>query len=739
MKIRIINQYDWERHYKIDKTIIRVGSQISCDVQLPDKDLPPLVLQMVQGGENNRSYNMRVFADNVLLTRGDQNFPASKMTPYEVLDGDKLTFGEYRMIINLDTEDSRIRRSEHMEAELFLTRRELTTDSPINGFLHLKNIGTEKPCQFRMTIKGFPDECLRSSPLPYLYPGGNGSVGFLISHLQTRPDPGFHTVSIILSAPEEYFGETLEFNQDIYVTPVFRNEFILEDDSAQLENTGLEVPEGEGPIPVAPAPVKLTESAVMNEPDTQSKEEETEDPGTKPLIVVGGKMDADKEFFSSPDDVTEPERPAGKRSRPKNLVTIHKNDQNTWDIFENSDTGDLSDTGEDFRQNQDRPVAPPPKCKKKDEAPAEKTPSAEEKAEAPAPKKKKAKAGKEKTAPDKEEAKDIPPKTEAEPEKPAFPAEEKAPAEPHPEKADDASETKPKEAVLPEAPAEAKEETAPAAEALPEQPVPETKDISAEALTAEETVIPESDLLKDSFEEKAAGEALEEINRDEALSEESRSIPSEAVKLPEGPDVNSEGTGIPDVPYSADTAAAPEIPAEEEKEAAAVPAEMPAETAEKKEPEGEIKQETPKPEAPAEEEKEAVTAPAEMPAKTAEKKEPERETKQDAPKPKAPAEEQKEAAAVPAKMSSETAGKREPERETKQDAPKPKAEASEPEPEAKGEAEKKPSRRESIKNIHVVSGNDFDWFDSEAAAAQSEPAQPKNQKPRVVKGGDFDD
>ena len=41
MRIRIINDKDWEKSYELDKSIIRVGSQITCDIMISDPDVHP--------------------------------------------------------------------------------------------------------------------------------------------------------------------------------------------------------------------------------------------------------------------------------------------------------------------------------------------------------------------------------------------------------------------------------------------------------------------------------------------------------------------------------------------------------------------------------------------------------------------------------------------------------------------------------------------------------------------------
>lgn len=325
MKIRVINENDWEKAYEFDKTIIRIGSQPSCDIQLKGNGIQPLQLQLVCTTGKNAGYVMRIFADNVTISRGEQVFHGKKMTPYEVLDGDKVSFGTYRLAISLGGEQTRVRKSAHIEAELFLSKRELLPEFPINGILVLRNTGTEKPCQFSMHISGIPNECIQSSPLPYLHPGGSSSVGFVISHLRTKPEPGFHTVSIMLSAADDYMGESLEFNQDIYVAPVFKNEFILEDDAADLsgfKRVSEETESETGPTLYTPT-IMPDPSSLIAEEETSEKESSVKR-SSEPVVVKSGKS------FDGEDTEDTEEAPDGTRRRKKKAPIVIRNDEDAF-------------------------------------------------------------------------------------------------------------------------------------------------------------------------------------------------------------------------------------------------------------------------------------------------------------------------------------------------------------------------------------------------------------------------
>lgn len=341
MKIRIINENDWEKTYEFDKSIIRVGSQISCDIQLRDSNIQPIHMQFNRGSGAEARYTLRLFADNVMITRGDQTFSGQQMIPYEVLDGDKVILGSFRLIVSLEDEKTRVRTSPHIEAEMFLQKREVSPESPINGVLKLKNTGTEKACQFKLHISGIPDECLRSGPLPYLYPGGVSTVGFTISHLMTKPDPGFHTVSISLAAPDEYYGEVLEFNQDIYVVPVFKNELILEDDSAELTgfNSGMAAEQTSESQPAADVPEPVRETSRMI--PGQAVNEDTSAAKPDVPVIVSNPVNKDV-FEGSESEEEETDNRRSRRKKQERFVVIRHDDESGKDAFDSADSGEES-------------------------------------------------------------------------------------------------------------------------------------------------------------------------------------------------------------------------------------------------------------------------------------------------------------------------------------------------------------------------------------------------------------
>ena len=587
MKIRVINENDWERTYELDKSIIRVGSQLSCDIQLAGKDIQPMQMQIVRSGGKEIKYTLRIFADNVQISRGEQIFTGQQMVPYDVLDGDKLIFGPYRMTLSLDDEQTRVRSSSNMEAKMYIQKRELAVDSPINGVLRLKNTGAEKACQFRLQIRGIPDECLTTAPLPYLYPGGKSTVGFMISHLQTKPAPGFHTVSISISAPDDYFGEVLEFRQDIYVNPVFKNEITLEDDSAELTGfnkaQGAETKQEEPEQQPAASYIQETARMIPGQAVIE-KEDLNTDAGKEPVVISGA--DNKNAFDEEAEDDAENE-PRRRRSNRKQKVNVIRHDDGAFtDDPEDEEEPEESVTPEEVSESPEKaeeqtPVEVPGSPEKTDapsgpeEAPVrskrssgrkkKSAPGSDEKTDAPAeePKKPAAKTGTKKepeptAAPERTE--ELEPAAPAEPERAEEPEPVTAAAPERAEEPEPAAVAEPEQAEGPgpAAPAEPEpaEEPEPATAAEPEPAEAEVQpEKTKEDIPDAEPVSGSADMPETDEKEPEAGPDDEQDGADEEVREPSAAEPlpqaaadlSEPEEAPEpdeeSPEENNGGSG----------------------------------------------------------------------------------------------------------------------------------------------------------------------------------------------------
>lgn len=234
MDIRVINSEGWERTWQVEKAIARIGSGAGCDVQLADPAISTMHLQLTKTALVDASCTLRCFSQGVHITRGDQVIECTLHSAYELLDHDEIHLSAFRILVDLNSDSIYRRASKHMEAELEMARNNLSPQTPVSGVLLMKNSGSDHPCQLSMKIEGIPDECIQIGPMPYLFPGGSDSVGFVINHNGIRPEPGVHNLSLILSSPNDYFGEMLIFKFPINAGVEFNNEVNLIDDIDEL-------------------------------------------------------------------------------------------------------------------------------------------------------------------------------------------------------------------------------------------------------------------------------------------------------------------------------------------------------------------------------------------------------------------------------------------------------------------------------------------------------------------------
>ena len=358
MKIRIINENDWEKAYYYDKDIIRIGSQLGCDIQLKGQNIQPIHLQLIVTNGSEDGVEARAFADGVTLTRGEQVQNMVRTEAYSLLEGDKISLENYRIIVEFGSSRARVRTSRSIEAELYLYKNELEMDRPISGLITMKNIGAEHACQFHIEIHGLPEDCVRTQPMPYLYPGGEGTTGFVITHLGTHPEPGFHTLSIVLTAPDDYFGEMLEFNQNIYVAPVFKNVISLTDDSSDLMNVNdtLQSMERERSSAQSQAAAAAIDAVSMM-PDT----DETSD-AEKPIVVVNANSRKNSDF-SNVDEDEDLSQGMAMRGRKSGKKVVKKSGK-----FAGEESAQpVTDNSADSKEEPEPETKPEPKPKAKRE------------------------------------------------------------------------------------------------------------------------------------------------------------------------------------------------------------------------------------------------------------------------------------------------------------------------------------------------------------------------------------
>lgn len=314
MDVRILNTENWEKTFNTGKAIIRVGSGLSCDVRIPDPDLPPQVMQLFTDPKDPTGASVTAIALGVTIQRKLEIVDCQPMKPCPlVIHGDTICFGKYRLQIIPTPENKIIKQTPHIAAVLRFSSNQLTPDDPITGTVELSNLDPQNASQFTMTVTGLPESCIEIGPMPFIPAGGNSSIGFILKHQRTEPEPGFQTVIITISEPNAHFGETISFWLQIHSEPFVKTNFILEDDTEILHTGKKKAVTPENPINdqrTEPEPERK-EPAAASKPSFTAEPAEKEGGNTAAPSPQQNPRTSDPEDFASGTESTpEPDEKA---------------------------------------------------------------------------------------------------------------------------------------------------------------------------------------------------------------------------------------------------------------------------------------------------------------------------------------------------------------------------------------------------------------------------------------------
>ncbi len=310
MKLNIVEENGWAKSITIRKTITRVGSASSNDVCLYSDQVAPLQLQILSSPDLPSSCRVVNLANELTIYHHGAPSALPTYCMVDMRDGDELEIGGFRLIFELPLASSILRTSSSMEAWITFPNAVLSVDYPLEGRLTIKNTGSQKNCQFRVTISGLPADCYQVDPIPLMYPGAQEEVRLRLFHRTTHPEAGFRDVMAVINAPASYPGEELVIRQGVYITPVFEQELVILDD---LYRPTQPVPEGHNEPETEPVPV----AAVLEEQPVQPTRN-IEPPAPLVLPIIG----------------TEPVEPTMAKPLPvkPRLVEPVFGDANEWSV-----------------------------------------------------------------------------------------------------------------------------------------------------------------------------------------------------------------------------------------------------------------------------------------------------------------------------------------------------------------------------------------------------------------------
>ena len=229
MKLIIIEQNGWKKEIKTEKAVIRIGSAPSNDIYLNSPQIASVHLQ-AHSLPTESECRVLNLGSKVIISRNDVQDVILPYAKAEIRDGDEVLLGEYRIQFELPFTTKMIQKADSLEASLQFPSTTISPHRATIGWLTIKNIGSQSPCQFHVSLSGLPADCIQIDPVPLLYSGAEEEVRIQLFHQTLYPSAGMKDLVIRVSAPNHYPREQVIIRQGIYVEPIFEQSLELVDD-----------------------------------------------------------------------------------------------------------------------------------------------------------------------------------------------------------------------------------------------------------------------------------------------------------------------------------------------------------------------------------------------------------------------------------------------------------------------------------------------------------------------------
>jgi hypothetical protein len=238
--LKITERDGWGKVFPLDKSVIKIGSGPYCDVQLTSADIAPLHLQVFYSTELPTSCRVVNLASPVEYRHRTETERIDSLTTTDLHNGCRIRLGDYTIGFSLPLSGEVEEQPRSIAANLHFSSQVLRPGAPIEGLLTVKNLGSEKTCQFQVALSGLPSDCYLIDPIPLIYPSAQEEVRVQLFHKTTYPPAGRTQILLTVTAPVSYPGEVLVIEQEIDIAPVFDLQLEVFDDLHPLEKSPAE-------------------------------------------------------------------------------------------------------------------------------------------------------------------------------------------------------------------------------------------------------------------------------------------------------------------------------------------------------------------------------------------------------------------------------------------------------------------------------------------------------------------
>ncbi len=242
--IEVIDVEGWRKIFPIEKGILHIGSDFRNDIRLARRQGgPPWRIQLIELSSDPPSYRL-VNLERTSITVG---VPGETLAPHcftDITNGESINAENFTLVLrrakavpnvsdvhtmgnqdSLPTPSGIVVNSSHIGLELFLPQRKLGPDHIIDGFVTVRNLGSEPSVQFKLTVEGLFADRYKIGAGPLLFPGAERQVFFHIFHpRRASPLAGECRFSVHATADEAYPGERATVRETVYILPFYAHE-----------------------------------------------------------------------------------------------------------------------------------------------------------------------------------------------------------------------------------------------------------------------------------------------------------------------------------------------------------------------------------------------------------------------------------------------------------------------------------------------------------------------------------
>ncbi|NLE44891.1 MAG: hypothetical protein GX620_09235 [Chloroflexi bacterium] len=275
--IEVVDRQGWRKTFRVDKAIVRIGSESGNDIVLEPwrgAGLSSHHMQLIclpqADGLRRRLVNL---GEAVVVVRRDGERTVEPRSVADLEVGDELSVGDFTITYHGDDAESaphtapasgegmpstpqagaesgptsavvaghpvptdtsqdvpasREAAARHGQPysaviglELHLEGQEIAPGDSLAGTVIVRNLGERTGAQFKLTVEGLDSGFYELGPGPILFPGAARELPIVFHHPRSTVSAGEHEVRVIATAPEAYPGDRAEAIEKIIVMPYY--------------------------------------------------------------------------------------------------------------------------------------------------------------------------------------------------------------------------------------------------------------------------------------------------------------------------------------------------------------------------------------------------------------------------------------------------------------------------------------------------------------------------------------